>query len=176
MKKVIIGSKNPIKVESTYTAFSKIFPEEIFTFEGVNSSSQVSDQPMSDEETFQGATNRANKAKQNYPNAEYWVGIEGGISYHEGDMEAYAWVVVLSKSQQGKARTASFVLPKKIQVLVEEGVELGVADDIVFDRENSKQQNGAVGILTNDLITRATYYEQAAILALIPFLKEELYD
>jgi non-canonical (house-cleaning) NTP pyrophosphatase len=39
-------------------------------------------------------------------------------------------------------------------VLVESGKELGDADDIVFGKSNSKQQNGAVGILTHDIITR----------------------
>jgi len=175
MKKVIIGSKNPIKVASVTHAFHKAFPNEIFDFIGVISQSKVSDQPMSDEETYLGATNRASNARSNHPKADFWVGVEGGISYHKEDMEAMAWIVILSKSQTGKARTGTFVLPKEIQLLVEQGIELGVADDIVFKRNNSKQQNGAVGILTNDLITRSTYYEHATTLALIPFLKPELY-
>ncbi len=34
--------------------------------------------PMSDAETLMGATNRANNAKKEVPDADYWVGLEGG--------------------------------------------------------------------------------------------------
>jgi non-canonical (house-cleaning) NTP pyrophosphatase len=54
-------------------------------------------------------------------------------------------------------------------------MELGHADDLVFKAQNSKQQGGSVGLLTHGLVTRETYYEQALLLALIPFLNEELY-
>ena len=176
MKKIIIGSKNPTKIASVTNAFQKAFPDDNFEFIGVGSPSNVSDQPMSNEETYEGAINRAQHTKSKHPDANFWVGIEGGIAYHQEDMEAFAWIVILSENQIGKARTGSFVLPKKIQILVEDGVELGLADDMVFKRNNSKQQNGAVGILTNDLITRSTYYEHAVTLALIPFLKSDIYS
>ena len=42
-------------------------------------------------------------------------------------------------------------------------------------RSNSKQDNGAVGLLTDSVIDRAQLYEQAMILALIPFKNEILY-
>jgi non-canonical (house-cleaning) NTP pyrophosphatase len=54
-------------------------------------------------------------------------------------------------------------------------MELGEADDLVFGKANSKQQNGAVGLLTNDVIVRRTLYVPAVVMALIPFVKEELY-
>ncbi len=50
-----------------------------------------------------------------------------------------------------------------------QGLNLGDADDQVFRRTNSKQGSGAVGLLTDDVVTRTTLYEQAVILALIPF-------
>jgi len=93
-----------------------------------------------------------------------------------GEMEAFAWIVVKSKSGIiGKGKTGSFFLPKKMVELVKAGKELGEADDIVFGKVNSKQANGTVGNLTNDVITRTSYYEPAVILALIPFKNPELY-
>jgi len=59
--------------------------------------------------------------------------------------------------------------------LIRQGKELGEADDIVFGRSNSKQENGAVGLLTDNAIDRAQLYEHAMILALIPFKNEALY-
>jgi inosine/xanthosine triphosphatase len=60
--------------------------------------------------------------------------------------------------------------------LVRSGVELGVADDRVFGRSNSKQQDGAVGLLTRGIVTRTDYYEHALLLALVPFGLSELYS
>lgn len=177
MTKVIIASKNPVKMKATELAFSKVFPGKNHTFEGVNAPSEVSDQPMSEKETLLGATNRIRNAKDMFPDADYWVGIEGGLNENsEGDLEAFAWMVIMNQTGTvGKGRTASFFLPAKVAQLIHEGKELGEADDIVFNRNNSKYQDGAVGILTTGLITRTTYYEPAIIMALIPFLNKELY-
>lgn len=173
--KVIIGSLNPVKIQCTQLAFEQAFPESSILVKGVSVPSGVSDQPMSDLETWQGAKNRTLKAQADFPEADYWVGIEGGVSDDAHKMEAFAWVYILSYNRNGEARTATFQLPPKIQALVRQGIELGVADDMVFNRENSKQSNGAVGILTKDLINRAGYYQPAVVLALIPFLNPELY-
>ncbi|MFK7922789.1 MAG: DUF84 family protein [Bacteroidia bacterium] len=59
--------------------------------------------------------------------------------------------------------------------MVRSGIELGIADDKVFGKANSKQKNGAVGLLTHDLIVRETLYAPAVILALIPFVQADLY-
>ncbi len=174
--KVVIASTNPVKIETTKLGFEAMFPDQQFEFVGTSAPSHVSDQPMSEEETLTGATNRAHNAQNLQKDADYWVGIEGGLEEIDHGMEAFAWIVVLSKgSQVGRGRTGSFFLPKKVAELVKEGKELGEADDIVFARVNSKQANGAVGILTNDVLTRTTFYIPAVILALIPFKNPELY-
>jgi non-canonical (house-cleaning) NTP pyrophosphatase len=59
--------------------------------------------------------------------------------------------------------------------LIDTGKELGEADDIVFGHTNSKQKNGAVGILTGNVIVRTSYYTEAVILASIPFKNAEIY-
>jgi non-canonical (house-cleaning) NTP pyrophosphatase len=91
-------------------------------------------------------------------------------------MVAFAWMVILNNENTiGKAKTASFFLPEAINKMVSEGMELGEADDKLFRQRNSKENGGAVGILTNGVISRADYYQQALSLALIPFLKKEFY-
>ncbi len=84
-------------------------------------------------------------------------------------------MVIDNGEKVGKARTASFFLPPEVAKLVHEGMELGDADDRVFAKTNSKQQNGAVGLLTNDAITRKSLYLPAVQMAFIPFLNPELY-
>jgi len=176
MKKVIVASTNPVKIEAAQIGFARMFPNENFDVQGVSAPSEVSDQPMSSDETLRGATNRAHNVAKLVTEADYWIGVEGGIEDVHEELEVFAWVVVKARERKiGKGKTGSFFLPHKIAELVRQGVELGEADDIVFGRKNSKQTNGAIGILTDDVITRTTYYVPAVIMALIPFKNETLY-
>ena len=172
MKKVIITSKNPVKINATKKAFEKVFNDR-FEFEGVSADSLVSDQPMNNAETLNGAMNRLKDIQ--HLKADYFVSIEGGVDLLEDNYEAFAWIVISDNVKFGKAKTATFPLPLKISKLIKEGYELGDADDIVFKRSNSKQKNGAVGILSDNLISRTDYYVHAIILALIPFSNSKLY-
>ncbi len=175
MKKIIIASHNPVKVQATLRGFQRRFPQEEFSIDRLSVPSGVSDQPSSDQETLAGAMNRATQASRLLPSADYWAGIEGGIQEWGEDMVAFAWVVVLSQALTGKGRTGTFFLPKEVRSLIRQGKELGEADDLVFQQVNSKQENGAVGLLTGDAIDRARLYEEAVILALIPFKNPGLY-
>jgi inosine/xanthosine triphosphatase len=176
MKKVVVASTNPVKIKATLDGFTTMFPDETFEMIGQSVESGVKDQPTSDDETYQGALNRADGASKLVPDADYYVGLEGGIESKPGNMEAFAWMVVKSKDgKYGKGRTGMFVLPPRVAELINGGMELGAADDIVFGKTNSKQTNGAVGILTNDVITRSSYYSAAIVLALIPFKNPDLY-
>lgn len=175
LKRVIIASQNPVKINSVKNGFEKMFPEGKFIFEGITFPSGVSDQPMTNDETMLGALNRATSAKSAIAEADFWIGIEGGLERVGAEMEAFAWVVIKSNTSTGKARTGTFFLPPEVIKLINEGKELGDADDIVFGHSNSKQKMGAVGILTHGLIDRTAYYTEAVILALIPFKNKKLY-
>jgi len=176
MKKVIVASTNPVKIEAARIGFARMFPDESFDVQGVPVPSDISEQPMSSNETLIGATNRAYNASNLVTEADYWIGIEGGVEDVNQELEVFAWVVVKATNGKiGKGQTGSFFLPQKVAELVQQGVELGEADDIVFGRTNSKQTNGAIGILTDDALTRTTYYVPAVIMALIPFKNETLY-
>lgn len=175
MPVVVIASKNPVKVQAVKIGFERMLPGQTFEFQKVSVSSGVSDQPFTDEETLRGACNRAANAMQISPHADYWVGVEGGVEDLDEGMTAFAWIVVRSKNTLGKGRTGTFFLPPAVTELIHQGKELGEADDIVFGRTNSKQENGAVGLLSGNVIDRAKLYEQAVILALIPFKNPGLY-
>lgn len=171
---IIVASKNPVKIEAVRDGLAG-FLKEPFTITAVSVPSGVSDQPMSDAETLAGAVNRVNAALQQYPSGDYYVGLEGGVEENASGLIAFAWMVISDGQKTGKARTASFFLPPRVAELVHGGMELGHADDVVFSKTNSKQQNGAVGLLTNDVITRKSLYMPAVQMAFIPFLNPDLY-
>lgn len=173
--RVVVASQNPVKLAAVRSGFERMFPEFTIEVQAVGVASGVSHQPMSDAETLQGALNRALTARQQLPDADYWAGVEGGVEEKDGTISAFAWAAILSPERCSKARSATFDLPPALADLVRQGVELGEADDRLFGRQNSKQQNGAVGLLTGDVIDRAAYYEQPVILALIPFKNPHLF-
>ena len=171
--KVVVASKNPVKKNAVLEGFKAYFGN--VEVESISVDSGVSDQPGTDDETLTGARNRVKESRSKLYNADYWVAIEGGIQAGEKDVLAFAWVVIYSAGKYGEARTASFTLPKKVAHLVAGGMELGTANDMVFNQTNSKQKNGAVGLLTHNKIERTELYSQAVILALIPFVNQSLY-
>lgn len=175
MLNAVVGSTNRVKLDAVKGALAKMFPGEDVLVEGVEVDSGVSDQPMSDWETFRGAVVRARAVREQHPGCDIAVGIEGGIEHLGSDLAAFAWAVLLGKERTGRGRSGLFILPPKVAEIVRGGRELGDADDIVFRRSDSKRKNGAVGLLTNDLIDRSSYYEHMMILALIPFLKTDHY-
>jgi inosine/xanthosine triphosphatase len=176
LKTIVVASQNPVKIQAVLRGFQCMFLDQEFSVQAVSVPSGVSSQPHSDAETLQGAVNRAAEAARRLPEADFWVGIEGGVGeMMKGEVVAFAWVAVCDSHQMGRGRTGTFYLPPAVTNLIRQGKELGEADDIVFGRTNSKQENGAVGLLTGDVIDRAQLYEHAVILALIPFKNPGLY-
>lgn len=174
--KVVIASKNPAKVKAVEIAYGRMFPGVEFNFESILVPSGVSEQPMTDDETFAGALYRAQMGRKEVLDGGYWVGIEGGLEEIGDELHAFAWVVLFGANGiMGKSRTSTFVLPEAVSELIRDGKELGEADDIIFGQENSKQGIGAVGILTHGVMDRPQYYAEAVVMSLIPFKNSELY-
>ncbi len=157
--------------------YCRLFPDRSCVVRGIAVPSGVAEQPLSDEETRRGAENRAAAAQARFPDADYWLGIEGGIEDQGGSMCAFAWISVRGPGSYNVAsRSAAFALPPRIAELVRAGDELGVADDKVFGDQDSKRKGGAVGLLTGGAIDRAELYTHAVCLALIPFKNPTLYQ
>ncbi|EEZ01147.1 hypothetical protein VOA_003150 [Vibrio sp. RC586] len=171
MRKIIIASQNPAKVNAVKSAFTTVFPAQEWEFVGVSVASEVADQPMSDAETKLGALNRVKNAKQHHPQADYYVGLEAGIE----DNKTFAWMIIESANQRGESRSACLMLPPRVLERLTQANELGDVMDEVFGTENIKQKGGAIGLLTQHHLTRSTVYHQALILALIPFINPEHY-
>jgi inosine/xanthosine triphosphatase len=175
MKKIVVASRNPAKIRAVREGFEQMKIDEVFEIIGVDVPSMVSNQPFSDAETYQGALNRVRNAQKEVADADFWVGVEGGIEKKDKEMYAFAWIIILSKNKKGESRTASFQLPHQVVDLIQQGKELGEADDIVFGKVNSKHHLGSVGILTHGEIDRAGLYMPAVCFALIPFVNPALY-
>lgn len=174
--KVVVASLNPVKQSAVQQAFQEAFPESRILISGMDVPSGVRDQPMTDSETLLGARQRAQRAQQADPHADFWVGLEGGVGDAQSlGMHAFGWMCVRTDSREQSARSASFPLPRKVIASIQSGEELGTVMDQLFQENNTKHKGGAVGLLTNGLVRREDLYIQPLIFALIPFMHEPLF-
>lgn len=174
MKKVAVGSKNPVKVEAVRLAFQAIWPDEKWIVEGVSVESGISDQPMSDDECISGAGNRARRSID-VLKSDFGVGLEGGIQKIGKHFFVCGWIVVVDQSEnEGIGSTIKIIVPEKMIQLIQEGKELGDVCDIIFGGENTKQAEGHFGLMTNNAVTRTSGYRDGIISALASFVHPHL--
>jgi inosine/xanthosine triphosphatase len=152
--KVIIGSTNPAKVSAVKNAFQYTYTE----FISLDISSEVSEQPFSDEETIKGAINRAVGAL-NQGNGDIGIGLEGGVQESEHGLLLCNWGALASnRIEPIIAGGARFLLPAEIAVRLRAGEELGPVMDDYAKKQNVRKHEGAVGIFTNGLINRSEMF------------------
>tara|TARA_Y100000310_G_scaffold153901_1_gene153463 strand:+ start:26896 stop:27429 length:534 start_codon:yes stop_codon:yes gene_type:complete len=174
---VLVGSKNPVKLEAVREAFSHYFEKIEVISRSVDSG--VSDQPR-DSDTFHGAKNRANALKQlnkvENLGAQFFVGLEGGMSNLYGKWFCNAVMCIMDQNTTGFGLTSHFELPKRIyHRILHEGAELGPLMDEITGEANTKQHDGASGYFTRNKVSRKDLYVPALMFALVPFLNEDLF-
>jgi len=168
---VVVGSTNNVKIEATKNAFQKVFSN--VKVEGVKVDSGVGPQPFTNEKTLIGAINRARNALKK-KEADYAVGIEGGIFVTSIGAFVNGWVVVTDGKKIGAASTLSVMLPKKVLKYFEEEKvrELEEAIEEISGIKKPGDKMGAIGVLTNNFIDRKKAFEEAIIAALAPFITD----
>ncbi|MGE8206283.1 DUF84 family protein [Heyndrickxia sp. NPDC080065] len=149
---IAIGSTNPAKVRAVEEAFKRMEKEIIVT--SLTVPSGVNEQPFSDEETIEGAINRAKNCFLE-ADIEIGIGLEGGVVETQYGLCVCNWGALV---EHGKppliAGGARIPLPEEISVRLRRGEELGPVMDAYSKGKNVRKKEGAVGIFTNGLVTR----------------------
>jgi len=170
--KVSIGSTNPVKVGAVEKAFELRFKKKVHICQH-KVPSGVSDQPFGDE-TIDGAVNRAKMALKAAPQADYGVGLEGGITYHKKEPYAVAWCAVVNKQGEvGLGSSFGVHLPPVIMDKIKDGMELGDVLDDLLNRKNVKHQEGFFGLATGNEVTRQKAYTDMVMSALYRFTTDD---
>jgi inosine/xanthosine triphosphatase len=175
--KILVGSKNPVKINSVEEAFAYYFND--IEAIGIDVDSGVSVQPVNDE-TFVGAQNRALKLKElndkEKLNADFFVGIEGGIVKFFEKWFAFGCMCIIDVSGNvGFGMSPHFELPRSVVEKLLRGVELGVVMDDIMNETNTKQKHGAIGYFTNGIMSRKELYVEGLKVALVPFLHKNMF-
>lgn len=175
---IFVGSHNPVKINSVINAASESWPQVIV--EGFDVASGVSDQPIGDKVTKNGAINRAKSAlseglkKYEVDGFKFaddevlGVGLEGGVmDDDEGQMWSTVWVVVADKTGLLEfSNGARFKVPDLVAEKIRNGEEMGPIFVNIVGEADIRKKQGMIGVITEGFVDRTEEYQGIAKLAL----------
>ena len=133
---------------------------------------------------MQGARERAlavrDQLRAQRREADIYVGLEGG--FHSISIEGEWHTFLRGWAYASDGRTGAFgaapsisVPPSLAKKVIEGRRELGLVIDEVSGIQDVRSRQGAWGILSRDLVTRAMSFEVALVAAFAPFYNQALY-
>lgn len=173
--KVAVGTRNELKLHAVRNIFSNIYEDIEFLKLPVDSG--VSPQPW-DEETITGAKTRAATALNLADDAHFGVGIEAGLLWNEQAQNYYDVQYCAIQDRGGRVTTghgSGFYYPEIILDGVKAGGTVGEVMSEVTGINDIGKKQGAIGFLSQGLLSREALTEQAVLMAMVPRLTE-LYD
>lgn len=174
--KILIGSKNPGKIQGAKQAFENYY--ECIEIEGISVPSNVREQPVN-EDIYIGAKNRVDNlikyAKENNMSAEYFLGVESGITNLLGKWVIINVAVIKDKNGYESWGTSSaFPVPDKyVQKIIES--DLGQVMDDIFNQYDLRSSKGGISFLTHDKINRINLTCDAFVMALTQFINKDVW-
>lgn len=174
--KVLIATKNPTKIEGAKRAFLRYYDDiEII---GIPVSSDVNDEPVNDE-LYLGARNRVKNVKkyatENNIDADFYIGIESGITNQLGDWLIINMAVIEDKyGKESIGSSSGFPVPDRyVDEII--STDLGKVMDRIFNETELRSKQGGVALLTRNAISRYDLTEQAFIMALTKFVNGDIW-
>jgi inosine/xanthosine triphosphatase len=145
----------------------------------------VSRMPLNDTQLMRGARNRAEAVRELLERegnpADFYVGLEGGFHSITFDGERrtflHGWAYVSHGPRGYFGHAPAVTVPAGIVARVEQtGRELGEVIDEVVSSTDVRSREGAWGVLSRGLLTRAMSFETALVAAFAPFYNARLYE
>ncbi|HEX6976853.1 MAG TPA: inosine/xanthosine triphosphatase [Patescibacteria group bacterium] len=169
--KIALGSTSDSKISILKDALKSLVESEI-DIVGFEVESGITDQPLNEEVTIQGASNRAKNALTKAKNKDFSVGLEGGLQ--EIADKGYFLVCVaaiydfdghLSIGIGGKLQ-----LPKEVSERIKKGEQFG---EVIREYESKHKGDKNVMPLVQALISRKTAFEEAIQNAYLSYLNKK---
>jgi inosine/xanthosine triphosphatase len=185
---IAVGTRRWPKLEAMKAAAASIAPffgeGAALAVQGYAVESGVNHTPTSREELMRGARQRAEALEQNLQAtdtvADFFVGLEGGleVTVENGVKKAFleSWAYVSDGSTGHFGCSGSIELPEALaeEVLLR-GTELSEAIDRFAGQVGIRDEQGAWGVLSRNLISRQESFRLAAVSAFAPFYNAKIY-
>lgn len=174
--KIVIATKNPVKIEGAKKAFNNYFKD--IEIDGISVSSDVNPQPLNNE-IYMGAKNRVRNlkeyCKQNNIEADLYISIESGITNQLG-----RWVIINiaviedNNDFESYGTSSGYPVPDKyVDDIIK--TELGTVMDNIFKENDLKSSKGGINLLTHNKLSRMDLTEQAFIMALTKYVNNNIW-
>jgi len=199
---IAVGSTRGPKLDAVHDALKLCAEQlnigaqfEVFSF-AVDSG--VGHTPLSSAESMRGARQRTEALMQMASGSgavyQYFVGLEGGLEVMECDQSQESgidiepagsngrrvflesWAYVSDGSRGHFGRSGGIELPPALaHEVLDKGVELATAIDKFAGMAGIRDNQGAWGVLSNNLITRREAFRIALVAAFAPFFNANLF-
>jgi len=172
---VAIGSRNRAKTEGVKKAFQYVFPDA--QFKTIDVTSRVRAQPLSLDETVEGARLRAELAIKN-EGASFGVGVEAGLVELVKGFFLNVQIAAIADSAGNLSYGCSsgFPIPSDFVAKLKQG--RGELDRYTHELTGAKkvrEEEGIVYRLTGRRLSRVEMTEQCVSMALVPWMNGRLY-
>jgi inosine/xanthosine triphosphatase len=178
---IAVGTANIVKiqaVEEIIKDYPQLAKAKVHSF---SVPSEISEQPLSLEETITGAKNRAKNAFAACSSCKYSFGIESGLFEANGTQTGFLEACICciyDGVNYSIGMSCGFEIPKPIlNYVLDKNMDLGQACYESGITANSKlgSAEGLIGILSKGRVDRKEYTKQCIIAALLQVENEEWY-
>ncbi len=193
---IAVGTKRGPKLDAVHDALNQfahlLVPGAQFEVRGFDVDSGVRHTPLSSAESMRGAKQRAEALMRMAVTAgetyQYFIGMEGGLEVAHSDpgelsaekirprvfLESWAYVSDGTRGYFG--RSGAIELPEALAgEVLEDGIELAASIDKFAGMVGIRDNQGAWGVLSRDLITRRDAFRVALLAAFAPFYNATLF-
>lgn len=176
--KINVGTKNPVKISAVAEIIKDYEKYKDAEIVSVEAESLISEQPLSIDETIQGAMNRARNC---FSSCELSIGLESGLmkvpNTKTGFMD-FTCCAIFDGKQFHLGLSSAFEFPVKV---VEKIFNEKIDSSSAFHKLGLSKNNyvgyaeGIIGVLTKGRLNRKQYTQQALRTAFIHLENPELY-
>jgi inosine/xanthosine triphosphatase len=171
---ISVGSTNKAKISAVCEVIADSSFKEAKIL-AVKTESSVSNQPLTLEETLQGAKNRARNAF--IPSSTYSIGIESGLMKVDTYMNISVCAIFDGERFYVGFSSSFEVPPILVERILNAGLDLSQAclETGVSSNVNIGSTEGLIGILTNGKIDRKAYSKECITMAMVQLEHSHLY-
>jgi len=157
--KFVLGSTSESKREILESFLKEKF--KTFKLDYVDVSSDIVDQPLNKETTQKGAVNRAQNALAQKPDADFGIGLEGGLENVGGIYHLICIAAIANRDEETFiGESEPLALPEEVSDRVKNGGEFGVEIRRFFE-ENKKTLDNYQRDVVEELIGRRKGFREA---------------
>lgn len=166
MKKVVIINSTALRLKIVAEVFAKKYPEQEIDFIPLDVPYECSD-ILDRMECLAVMRDAVGMAKQEIPDAAYYVAMRGRFQETKEGLEESALVVVINeKGIESYSQAVSFQVPDALAEEVRKGVKFAKAVEKIYGLSGVRDGGGYCGFLTNGLVTKADQYFDPLVIAL----------